>query len=187
MIIKIDIDGVIRNTFQGMLNVYNSVFLEEKTLDDITSYDTNESFPRIGNELKIDGNVFFFDYHGREVFSSEPLPGAIEAIRRLHDAGHEISICSHQPLKVGRETTVDFLDGHNIPYDSVHFTKSKWQVYGDVIIDDNPDFLHHSRETAFPIGIRYPFNKNITWGVWKNSLAEATDFIFQNESKIVHK
>ena len=187
MIIKIDIDGVIRNTFQGMLNVYNREFSEQKRISDIISYNTNESFPRIHQELGIDGNQFFFENHGEEVFSSEPLDGAIEAIRRLHKEGHEIAICSHQPKAVGRKTTIDFLDGHKIPYDSLHFTCDKWQVYGDVIIDDNPDFLHHSKETAFPIGIRYPFNKNITWGIWRNSLTEAVDWISQHKDKISHE
>lgn len=184
MIIKIDIDGVIRNTFQGMLDVYNREFDDYKKLADITSYDTDKSFPRIQKELGIPGNKFFFELNGKEVFSSEPLPGAIEAINRLHDAGHEISICSHQPKVVGRETTIDFLDGQQVKYDSLHFTQNKWQVYGDVIIDDNPDFLHHARETAFPIGIRYPFNKDITWGVWRKNLSEAVDWIFIHQAKI---
>ena len=184
MIIKIDIDGVIRNTFQGMLDVYNREFGEDKTLADITDYDTDISFPRIRRELGIAGNTFFFEMHGREVFSAPPLPGAIEAVSRLRDAGHEISICSHQPKVVGRETTIDFLDGHRLKYDSLHFTCDKWQVYGDVIIDDNPQFLHHSRETAFPVGIRYLFNRDVTWGVWRKSLVEAADWILTNASKI---
>ena len=184
MIIKIDIDGVIRNTFQGMLDVYNKEFNDFMTLADITSYDTDVTFPKIRQILGISGNTFFFEIHGKEVFSSAPLPRAIESINRLHDAGHEISICSHQPKVVGRETTIDFLDGHQVKYDSLHFTQNKWQVYGDIIIDDNPQFLHHIRETAFPIGIRYPFNEKITWGVWCNNLEEAVNWIFKNQERI---
>ena len=149
MIIKIDIDGVIRDTFTEMCAVYNELFDTNLTVDDIVSYDTAVSFPLIKNKLNIDdSNWWFFDEHGGRVFSAKPILGAIKALRSLMDAGHEVAICSHQPRKIGRLTTIKFLDENNIPYTSLHFTKDKWQVRGDFLIDDNPEFLYHSNETA---------------------------------------
>ena len=185
MIIKIDIDGVIRDTFKGMLDVYNREFNEQKTIADITNYDTDVSFPRILADLGIFGNKFFFEKHGREVFSSEPIAGAIEALDCLHEFGHQISICSHQPKAVGRKTTIDFLDSHKIKYDSLHFTRDKWQVYGDVIIDDNPEFLYHNRETAYPLGIRYPFNAEIKRGLWFSNIKNAVDWLLLQDQDII--
>ena len=41
MIIKVDVDGVIRNMFDNMCKVYNNCFNEHMTVEDIFDYDVD--------------------------------------------------------------------------------------------------------------------------------------------------
>jgi capsule biosynthesis phosphatase len=74
----------------------------------------------------------------------EPIPGAVEKLRALRAAGHEIVIatarhmksCDHNVGKViARQglTTLQWLDRHGFEYDEIWFGKPHCQVY----IDDN--------------------------------------------------
>lgn len=182
MIIKIDIDGVIRDTFAAMCNTYNAQFGTQLTPEDIHSYDTNISFPLIKGLTGTDGNVYFFEEHIEESFLCQPLPGAVEAINRLRAAGHHVAICSHQPKKRGRDLTLKFLEQHDIHYDSLHFTREKWLVKSHIIIDDCPDFLEDVRDTSIRFCVSYPFNRHLTPPAIQyrvNSLAEAVDIILE--------
>ena len=73
-----------------------------------------------------------------------PLPGAIERIRGLKEAGHYIIIFTARHWKtcegnvgliLARQglTTLEWLKRHDIPYDEIHFGKP----HADVYIDDN--------------------------------------------------
>ena len=60
MIIKIDIDGVIRNIIPTMLKIYNSEFNENLKETDITVYNVNTSFPKFISERgKLASDAFF--------------------------------------------------------------------------------------------------------------------------------
>ena len=182
MIIKIDIDGVIRDTFAAMCNTYNNMFGTKLSSDDICSYDTNISFPLIKEKLGIDGNEFFFDQHIEESFICQPLDGAVDAINRLRAAGHHVAICSHQPKKRGRDLTLKFLEMNDIHYDSLHFTREKWLVKSHIIIDDCPDFLEDVRDTSIRFCVSYPFNHRLEPPAIQyrvNTLKEAADIILE--------
>lgn len=74
----------------------------------------------------------------------EPRPGAVETLRRLRTAGHEIIIYTARHMKttggnVGLvmarqgETTFLWLRQHGVEFDEIHFGKPQADVY----IDDN--------------------------------------------------
>ena len=61
MVVKVDVDGVIRNMFDKMCSLYNVLFEDDKTVDDIKDYDVDKSFPKIKEKLGISANKFFFE------------------------------------------------------------------------------------------------------------------------------
>jgi uncharacterized HAD superfamily protein len=179
-IIKIDVDGVLRNSFQTMCDVYNRDFDTNMTTNDITDYNCSVSFPLIEQNMDISANEYFFWVHADEVFLGPAYPGAAESIKRLHDAGNRIEICSYQPSVICQRLTLDFLEREKILYDGIHFTSDKWLVKSDYIIDDNPDFITDEREEARKICITHPFNKHILV-IRADNIVKAADLIIKME------
>ena len=62
MIIKLDIDGVLRDMESPMIRLYNKRFGTHMKLGDLVSYDIDKSFPLFRN-AGIDGHKFFFEEH----------------------------------------------------------------------------------------------------------------------------
>lgn len=142
MIIKIDMDGVIRNIIPTMLKIYNSEFNENLKETDITVYNVNTSFPKfISEKGKLATDVFFVD-NDKEIFlNSNAFIGSKEAIDMLHRAGHKIIICTWQITYEAKQYTLEFLENNKIYYDDICFTKDKQLIKSDIIIDDNIEFL----------------------------------------------
>lgn len=186
-IIKIDVDGVIRDLFTTMCELYNETFGTEMTPDDIIDYNTDISFPLIKKRIGSTGNEFFFTTNSaRTFFCSKVIPGAAEAIRKLRAAGLRIEICTYQPTEEGRRFTCEFLKYNHIEFDGLHFTDSKWMIHGDVLVDDSPDFLCSPEEDSVKICVKYPFNSSIreTCNYTVSSLSEAADIILSHNAGI---
>lgn len=69
----------------------------------------------------------------------DPFPGTVEALTRLHSAGHTIHIVTDRSFGSagGSEAATRlWLDGHKIPFDSLTFTSDKTIVRADYFIDD---------------------------------------------------
>jgi 5'(3')-deoxyribonucleotidase len=185
-IVKVDIDGVLRDTFAKMCEIYNNEFGTSMTTEDIHTYDVNVSFP-LAKDKYGDSRAYFFDSSNTPVVFGEakPVKWAAESLRLLRESRFHIAICSHQPTAVSREITLRFLDSYNFKYDSLHFTKNKWIVRSDYIIDDCPDFILHPNETAQKICITYPFNLYIgNPEIWRaDNIFEAVQLILKNERK----
>jgi 5'(3')-deoxyribonucleotidase len=178
MRVKVDIDGVLRNTFSAMIDLYNNEFGESLKVTDIISYDSDVSFPLIREKLGKPGNTWFFKEHPRECFLAPAFPGVSEALSNLRSKGWEIVICTNQPTEAGRRYTLQFLEDNKIPYDELHFTKSKHLVAGDYLIDDAPEFLTApSQELESRICIDYPFNQGIPSDFRVKSLIEAVKIL----------
>lgn len=178
MRVKVDIDGVLRNTFSAMIDLYNNEFGESLKVTDIISYDSDVSFPLIREKLGKPGNTWFFKEHPRECFLAPAFPGVSEALSNLRSKGLEIVICTNQPTEAGRRYTLQFLEDNKIPYDELHFTKSKHLVAGDYLIDDAPEFLTApSQELESRICIDYPFNQGIPSDFRVKSLIEAVKIL----------
>lgn len=94
--------------------------------------------------IDIDGTLCHFRADGQGYSDVEPLPGAVERMRSLKAAGHELVLLTARHMKtcggnvgmvVQREGLVllEWLDRHGIPYDEIWFGKP----HADVYIDDN--------------------------------------------------
>jgi len=186
MRVKVDIDGVVRDTFSAMIDLYNKEFGESLKVADIISYDSDISFPLIQEKLGKSGNTWFFKEHPRECFLAPAFPGVSEALKKLRDTGWEVVICTNQPTEDGRRYTLQFLADNDIPYDELHFTKSKHLVSGDYLIDDAPEFLTApAGESELRICIDYPFNQGIPSDFRVKSLTEAIKFLSETSGQIL--
>lgn len=75
------------------------------------------------------------------LYTGDPMPGAVDAVRALKDAGHHIHIVTargfFQHGDLIRRHTIEWLADHEIPHDSLTFTKDKTLVRTDVFVDDS--------------------------------------------------
>ena len=160
-VIKIDVDGVLRDMLSAMCGIYNAVYNDNIQPCDVKDYDVDVSFPKCKEKDGISAKYFFFNEYGYEVYNcADVLPKAKEAMDILHNLGYYIVIVSHQESYLNRHDTLLWLDSNNIYYDSICFTDRKNLVHGDIIIDDNPEFLDMCNDDEEKILIDAPYNKN---------------------------
>jgi uncharacterized HAD superfamily protein len=73
--------------------------------------------------------------------SAEPYPGAAEAVRRWHEAGHWIHVTSHRRESCAPATR-RWLEAQRIPYDDLHCSFDKIsrcvELGIDMLVDDSP-------------------------------------------------
>lgn len=94
--------------------------------------------------IDLDGVIAGFKESGQTYAEVAPVPGAVERVKALKQAGHYIIIFTARHMKtcegnVARVVakvgaiTLDWLARHGVPYDEIHFGKP----WADVYIDDN--------------------------------------------------
>jgi capsule biosynthesis phosphatase len=93
--------------------------------------------------IDLDGTICSLKEQGQTYEDVVPLRGAIAALRKLKESGHEIIIHTARNMKtcegnVGKvmanvgKITLDWLHKYKIPYDEIVFGKPN----GDIYIDD---------------------------------------------------
>lgn len=161
MVIKIDIDGVLRNILYTMCEIYNEQFCTNIKEDNVDKYNVDDFFTLVKENLNISAVKFFFEDNGFRIFRcSRPYDGVREAIKKLHEMGHKIVIVSYQRSHENKIDTLEWLNSNNIFYDDICFTKNKDIIKGDIIVDDNPEFLEQVTDNCQPVLIDMPYNKN---------------------------
>ena len=178
MVIKIDMDGVVRNIFDEMCAIYNNVFGTHLCVDDIFDYDVDVVFTEIKENIGISAADYFFKlYAVRLFYESDPYDGVKEALEKLRDEGHKVVIVTWQYTLDNKLNTLRFLDRHNIPYDDICFTRDTW------LIDDNPEFITDERDKSRKIMINMPYNKNCDFSCDRaNDLQESVNMILEQNS-----
>lgn len=77
----------------------------------------------------------------RSLYTGDPFPGAVEAVRQLKDAGYYVHLITARGyFKHGeliRETTREWVADHRIPHDTLTFSKDKTVLWTDFFVDDN--------------------------------------------------
>jgi 5'(3')-deoxyribonucleotidase len=95
------------------------------------------------------------------------MPGAPQVLRRLSDMGVRIRIITHRLLiknfhRVAVQQTVDWLDGHDIPYWDLCFLADKSAVGADLYIEDAPRNVEQLRGEGHPtIVFTSPTNRHL--------------------------
>lgn len=145
MRIAVDIDGVLRDSVNTMVNIYNTTFGENMKMEDVKFYAVNEAFPLVEKRLKMTAHEFFFAHQNGETVNrySDTFPDVIEALQKAQDEGHSIHIITYQPSYKNKLHTLMWLEDARIPYDSVTFCtkRAKNLPDVDVIVDDNPQYF----------------------------------------------
>ena len=99
------------------------------------------------------------------VLAAEPYPGAVEVVRRWHEAGHWIHITSHRSTDA-HGATARWLENIGLPYDDLHcsydkITRAK-ELGIDVLIDDSPVNLTGALEAGIVAAtLVHPWNRDI--------------------------
>ena len=186
MIIKIDVDGVIRNINKSMVDLYNSDFFDSIKVDDISEYDVEKVFPKIKKTLGITASDYFFKFNSNKIFLlSETYSKVRESIDLLRNNGHKVIIVTWQPVFRNKINTLYFLESNGIQYDDICFTKDKWMVQGDWLIDDNPEFITDERDESKKMMIKMPYNKDCNFPCNRaNNIQEAVDIILGIEKTL---
>lgn len=186
MVIKIDVDGVIRDIVSAMCEIYNIRFDGDLCPSDIVDYNINTNFPKIWQEMSETPVEYFFIHHADDIFEyvSKPFEGVREAIDLLRDFGCKVVIVTWQFNTKNKTHTLRFLDKNEIKYDDICFTKDKWIVQSDYLIDDNPEFITDERDNSKKIIIDAPYNRNINQQYKRvKSLLEAAKYIITVEKE----
>lgn len=92
----------------------------------------------------------------RDLFRAlKPMPGAPQVLRRLSTEGIRIRIITHRLFikhfhRVAVQQTVDWLDGHDIPYWDLCFQADKSAVGADLYVEDSPVNVEALRQGGHP-------------------------------------
>jgi uncharacterized protein len=94
-----------------------------------------------------------------------PYPGAVEAVRHWHEAGHWIHVTSHRREQC-RPATARWLEAIGLPYDDLHCSFDKIarcvELEIDLLIDDSPVNLARAREAGIGAAtILHPWNEEM--------------------------
>lgn len=74
---------------------------------------------------------------GQILWRGDPLPGALEAFKTLHERGHTIHIVTDRAIGADPEAaTKAWLGEHGLDYDSLTFSRDKTVVETDFFIED---------------------------------------------------
>jgi 5'(3')-deoxyribonucleotidase len=139
MRLGIDLDGVVANFTKGWMDFYNRDHGTELVVTDSRRWHDLVHLTHFQ-----DINEFWewsSDLDGRSVFwHLEPFPGAVEALRSLVDAGHEIVVITTKP-DFAIDDTHEWIERHGIPAAEIHILEDKWEIPADAYLDDGPYVL----------------------------------------------
>ena len=154
----VDVDEVLRDNLSNMLRVYNEEYNDNKKLSDLHDFQVDISFPKISEATGQTASNYFFEQHAQEVFTdAEAIEGAKEAIDILRKYG-KVIIVTYQKNTENRIRTLEWLDKHDIKFDSICFTRDKSIVHADYMIDDN-DWNFIGCNCCHGILIERPYNQ----------------------------
>lgn len=160
--ILVDMDSTVVDLLGPWLRAYNESYNDDLAISDLHSF-------RLEGQVRPECGEKILDFLREDGWFRRlgPLPGAIDAVRRLTDR-HDVFIVSN-PLPSAPYSAGDkrlWLDEHMsfIPHDHVVFTAAKHLLKADVLVDDSPSFIRAYRNDwpdAFIAGISYPYNLSV--------------------------
>lgn len=159
--IVVDLDSILINLLDPWLAEYNSQYQDNLTIEHLTAYKIEEIVkPECGMKI-------FSVFHDPGFYASlPPLPGAVESMKELHEAGHEVMICS---ASVGDSAGEKFKwCKHHLPFvhrDDIFLGHKKHKLRADILIDDAPhqiaNYASAWGEDALIMTIAYPYNRDV--------------------------
>lgn len=158
--IAVDLDGTVADLISGWSDLLFERYGERMTPERSASWDTHTHInPQIGMKvydlLKVPG-----------LFRNlRPYKGAIEAVRRFHEAGHEVDIITTaKAASTIHQEKIEWCLEH-MPFlkiADINFVEKKSRFTTDVLIDDSPPTIqkHASAQPLSKrIGLAFPYNE----------------------------
>jgi len=163
MRILIDMDGITADLLKKWLHTYNEEWSDTVTKADIKTWAMHKAVKaKCGTAIyKMIERPGFFDW-------VEPLPGAVEAVKRLQEH-HEVRIASAPAGPDSARAKLSWCeDVLGIPRREVILTHEKDWIEADLLIDDKPGAIRAWRNAGQRCGnrpyaatIAYPYNRDI--------------------------
>ncbi len=99
------------------------------------------------------------------ILRATPYPGAVEAVRGWHEAGHFIHITSHRAVEA-HSATERWLQAIGLPYDELYCSWDKvsrcTEIGIDVLIDDSPVNLSRAVDEGIVAAtLAHPWNRDV--------------------------
>ena len=167
MKIGIDCDGVLRDLIPAIVDGIKTTHPQhaDKILTP-TSWDWEQWLP-FWTDDETEKYIFednYLDFFGVEC---EPIKEAVEDWNKLRawaiENGHELCLVSAQRDHCIEPTEAWLQRWGFGGFDEIHFTKNKWAIDVDVLIDDSPekleDFAKQSVTGGYPICMKQTWNQ----------------------------
>jgi uncharacterized protein len=99
------------------------------------------------------------------ILAAKPYPGAVEAVRRWHEAGHFIHVTSHRAA-TAYEPTAAWLERIGLAHDELYCSNDKvtrcTEIGIDLLIDDSPEVLQAAIDAGIAVAtIEHPWNREL--------------------------
>ena len=159
MRIGIDIDSTLHHYWDQFAEVVRSRHGVELPYDQQRSWGVTQLEPEQLRECVMETHTEQYILAGR------PYPGAVEAVRAWHEAGHFIHITSHRSTE-SHDATERWLRSIGLPYDELYCSYDKIaravEIGIDVLIDDSPVNLARADDAGIlAVTIAHPWNREI--------------------------
>jgi 5'(3')-deoxyribonucleotidase len=154
-VLGVDLDGTCADFYGGLRPIAAEwLGVQVDTLTDQVSW----NLPEWGVAQAPGGyrKLHQFAVTQRDLFRTlKPMPGAPQILRRLSAEGVRIRIITHRLFikyfhQVAVQQTVEWLDGHDIPYWDLCFLADKSAVGADLYVEDSPANVEQLRADGHP-------------------------------------
>ena len=151
MRIGIDCDGVLRDFIPALIDSIKETHPEHADKILVPNSWEWESWLPFWTDEETEKYVFednYLDFFGAEC---PPIDSSVEDWPKLKqwakEHGHELVLVSAQRPHC-EEPTTEWLKLWGFDFDEIHYTKHKWSIDVDVLIDDSPEKLEDFREKS---------------------------------------
>jgi len=162
LILLLDVDGVLADFVTPFLKYINEVLDRSYTKDDFSGHDIEDC---LGLSYEERNEVRMHIDRMRMARTMAPLPGAIEAVKRLSESAAIFfvtsSLTSSQTWEWDRRAWLDEQFGKGWGK-KAQFVKDKYLFRGDIFIDDAPDNVE--KWAAWN-----PDKSPVLWSQWYNA------------------